>query len=208
MPNPMDFLNPINSAAQTTKSLVDIWANFKDRRDRENTSVAADLTALLEELRRTHSTIVKLVSPLRRISDNHQTFSNDFTAVYNDFRDVCDAYDFGEERTHCHKIWQIRSRLQKRKPHFGSDNQWLQLDGDLEALSNADIDLIDEQYKPFMRSFDAVMMAIKQSVDAGDIQEAIKAKNDFLNSLGAAYEQNKLMLEQMTDTVGRLTAGL
>lgn len=206
--NPLDFLNPLNIAAEVIKKLVDVWTTLKDRKDRETTSIIADLTDLIEELRKTHSTIVKLVSPLRRIADDPMAFGNEFKKVYNDFRDFYDAYDFGNERTRCHKIRQIQNRMLKRKPLFGADAQWNQLHASLGALSNADFDIIDNQYKPFMASFDKTMNSINQHVDNNVIPLAIAEKAAFLASLGPDYDKNKRMLEEMTDTIGTLTAGL
>lgn len=206
--NPLDFLNPLNIAAEAIKKLVDVWVTIKDRKDRETTSMLADLTDLIEELRKTHSTIVKMISPLRRITNNPATFENDFKSVYDDFRDFYDAYDFGEERTRCHKIRQIQNRMLKRKPLFGANEQWDQLYTSLGALSYADFDIIDNQYKPFMASFDQTMIRIKQEVDNNNIPLAIAEKEAFLTNLGPEYDKNKRMLEEMTDTIGRLTAGL
>jgi hemerythrin len=206
--NPLDFLNPLNIAAEASKKLVDVWTNLTDRKDRETTSIIADLTDLIEELRKTHSTIVKLVSPLRRIADDPMAFGNEFKKVYNDFRDFYDAYDFGNERTRCHKIRQIQNRMLKRKPLFGVDAQWNQLHASLRALSSADFDIIDNQYKPFMALFDKTMNSINQHVDNNDISLAIAEKTAFLASLGPDYDKNKRLLEEMTDTVGTLTAGL
>ena len=204
----LDFLNPINTAVSAAKSIVEIWSNLKDKKDRENSSIAADLTDLMEELRKTHSTIVKLVSPLRRIPDNPATFGNDFVAVYNDFRDFHDAFDFGDARTHCHKIRQIRTRMARRQPRFGTNTQWQELYSTLHDLDNADLDIIDYHYKPFMREFDAAMNRIYHHVQSNEIPQAIAEKNAFLASLGPEYDKNKATLEEMTDLVGDLTAGL
>jgi hypothetical protein len=204
----LDFLNPINAASSAIKSLVDVWNTIKDRRDRETASMIADLTSLIEELRKTHSTIVKLVSPLRRIPDSPATFASDFENVYFDFRDFYDAYDFGDERTHCHKILQVQKRMRNRKPTFGTNQQWTQLYNDLGSLSTADLDIIDQQFKPFMAWFDQAMKRIHQLVDNKDINQAILEKKAFLGSLEPAYNRNKAMLEEMTDTIGRLTGGL
>ena len=204
----LDFLNPLNVAASATRSLVDVWTTIRDRKDRETASMIADLTDLMEELRKTHSTIVKLVSPLRRIPDSPSTFGNDFRNVYNDFRDFYDAHDFGDERTHCHKIRQIQNRMLKRKPLFGSNQQWTELYASLGALSNADLDIIDHQFKPFMSWFDQTMNRINNLVDNNQIAQAIAEKKTFLASLGQEYDKNRAMLEEMTDTVGKLTAGL
>ncbi len=208
MPSPLDFLNPINTAVEIGKSLVDVFANLKDRHDRETTSIAADLQELIAELRRTHATIVKLVSPLRRIQDDPVTFADEFRQVYYDFRDAYDAYDFGDERTHCHKIMRIQNRMMKRKPRFGSTQAWDDLYGSLHVLSNADLDIIDHQYKPFMAWFDAAMQTIHDLVEMNDIPQAIAAKRAFLAALGPEYDRNKALLDQMNDLVGELTAGL
>lgn|SRR5262249_27662868 len=202
------FLNPINGAASAVKSLVDVWNTIRDRKDCETASMIADLTGLMEELRKTHSTIVRLVSPLRRIPDSPASFAGDFKNVYFDFRDFYDAYDFGDERTHCHKIGQLQNRMQKRKPMFGSNQQWTDLYVGLATLSNADQDIIDYQFKPFMAWFDQNMNRINQLVDNNDINGAILEKKTFLDSLAPEYSQNKAMLDEMTDTIGHLTSGL
>jgi len=204
----LDFLNPLNVAASAIKSLVDVWNSTKDRKDRETASMIADLTGLMDELRKTHVTIVKLIGPLRRIPDSQSTFANDFKNVYNDFRDFYDAYDFGDERTHCHKIRQIQNRMLKRKPMFGSHQQWTDLYASMDALSNADFDIIDNQFKPFMASLDQTLNRIHELVDSDDMAQAIAEKKMFLASLGPEYDKNKQMLEEMTNTVGQLTAGL
>lgn len=208
MPNPLDFLNPINVAVSAGKSIVDVIAALKDRQDRETTSISADLTDLMGELSKTHATIVKMVSPLRRIKDDPLTFGKDFQEVYFDFRDFYDAYDFGNERTHCHKIRQIQQRMLKRKPLFGSSKQWDELYKSLSWLGNSDMDIIEHQYKPFMDWFNGVMLKINEHVDKNDIPQAIADKRAFLAELGPEYDQNKAMLESMTDMVGTLTAGL
>lgn len=205
---PLDFLNPLNIAAEAIKKLVDVWGTIKDRKDRETTSMLADLNGLTDELRKTHATIVKLVSPLRDIDNDPATFGNDFKSVYNDFRDFYDAYDFLDERTRCHKIRHIQKRILNRKPLFGADEQWDQLHASLDALSDADYDIIDARYKPFMASFDQAMNRIKQEVDNNNIPSAIAERDRFLASLGPEYDKNKKILEEMTDTIGALTAGL
>ena len=208
MTTALDFLNPINAAIDAGKKLVDVIVSLKDRRDRETTSIIADLTDLMEELRKTHSTIVKLVSPLRRMDDNPATFGEDFKKLYFDFRDFYDAYDFGDERTHCHKIGQIQNRMLKRRPLFGSTQLWDELYQSLNALSNADMDIIEARYKPFMAWFNECMNKIYQNVNANTIPQAITEKQNFLAMLGPEYDKNKQMLDEMTDTIGVLTARL
>lgn len=204
----LDFLNPISVAASAIKSLVDVWNLIKDRKDCETASIIADLTGLMEELRKTHSTIVKLVSPLRRIPDSPATFAGEFKGVYFDFRDSYDAYDFGDERTHCHKLQQIEKRMLKRKPVFGTKQQWTELYQIIGPLQRSDVDIIENQFKPFMAWFDQTMKGINQLVDANDINQAILEKKAFLGTLGPEYDRNKAMLEEMTNTIGRLTSGL
>ncbi|MBI4790778.1 MAG: hypothetical protein HY782_27430, partial [Chloroflexi bacterium] len=133
---------------------------------------------------------------------------NDFVAVYNDFRDFYDAYDFGDARTHCHKLRQIRMRMGRRQPRFGTNTQWQELFSTLHALDNADLDIIDYHYKPFMREFDSAMNRIYNHVQSNEIPQAIAERNVFLASLGPEYDKNKATLEDMTDLVGDLTAGL
>jgi hypothetical protein len=205
MPGPLDFLTPVNTAVSIVKSLLDEWRKVQDRQDSANKAIAADLMGLLEELRKTNSTIVKLVSPVRRIKDDPQTFAGEWQNVYADFRDAVDAYDFIEERMHCHKIEQIRTRMSKRKPRFGNAAQWQQFDQILIALGSADFGIIDLHYKPFVANLDAAMRQIDGWVQANDPAQAIAAKQTLLADLAPGYDQTKALLTEMSDAIAQLT---
>jgi hypothetical protein len=205
----LSFLNPINTIVEIVIKLRDAWNNERDRTDREKASISADLLALLNELGKTHTMIVMLVSPLRRIDDsNHQTFARDFTAVYNDFRDTYDAHGFIEERTHCHKLGPILTRLERYKPRFGSQDQWSDLHNLIVRLQSLEGDIIGRQYRPFMMRFDQTMRTIEQYVRSNQFAEAIREKNEFLNNLEPDYNRDKAMLEVMTNMIGEFTANL
>ena len=205
MPTPLDFLTPVNTAVSIVKSLVDEWRKMQDRQDSANKAIAADLMGLLEELRKTNSTIVKLVSPVRRIKDDPQTFAGEWQNVYADFRDAVDAYDFIEERMHCHKIGQIRFRMSKRKPRFGKDAQWQQFDRVLDELSDADLGIIDRHYKPFVADLDAAMRRIDGFVQSSDPAQAIAEKKILLADLDPGYDKTKALLAEMSDLIAQLT---
>ena len=205
MPGPLDFLTPVNTAVSIVKSLVDEWRTMHDRQDSANKAIAADLMGLLEELRKTNSTIVKLVSPVRRIKDDPLTFAGEWQNVYADFRDAVDAHDFIEERMHCHKIGQIRFRMGKRKPRFGKDAQWQQFDHALDELSNADLGIIERHYRPFVARLDAAMRGIDGYVQTNNPAQAIAEKKIFLADLDPGYAKTKALLTEMSDLIAQLT---
>lgn len=205
---PLDFMDPINAGTQAVAPLVDSWNSFGNHDRQEVNSITVDLTALLEELRKTHSTIVKMVSPLRRIPSDSKVFPDEFNNVYNDFRDIYDAYDFTDERSHCHKIQKIRKRLERRQRPFGTVEQWNKLFKHLEFLGEMDDSLIERHYVPFLHRFNDEMNTIKDHLDNKRISEAIDAKNDFLASLKTDYDKTKAYLKDMTETIGQLTAEL
>jgi hypothetical protein len=91
---------------------------------------------------------------------------------------------------------------------FGDNEQWLQLFKDLNELSTADLDIIDNQFKSFMAWFDQSMKKINHLLENNDVTKAIVEKRQFLSSLEPEYNKNKAMLEDMTDTIGRLSFGL
>jgi hypothetical protein len=204
----LDFLNPINAGANAVAPLVDLWSSLGNRDQQAVSSIATDLTSLLEELRKTHSTIVKMASPLRRIPNDSKVFPAQFNNVYNDFRDAYDAYDFADERTHCHKIQQIRRRLQRRERPFGTEEQWQNLFRHFESLGDFDDSLIERHYVPFMARFNDAMNRINDHLNCNRISEAIDAKNDFLASLETDYDKTKFYLKQMTEAIGLLTEEL
>jgi hypothetical protein len=198
-------LHDVNGAAQVTRTLAMMQLT---QGDLESESIRADLLSLMEELRRTHSTIIKSISPLRRIPDNEATFAGDFRAAYNNFRDFYDAYDFWEERTHCHKIGRIQGRLEQHNAAIMRSNEWAHLRQNLVALSHADLDVIEQHYKPFMQHFNNVMVEIDRLVMSGEVVQAITLKQVFLNELSSQYDGIKEMLRLMTATIAEIETSL
>lgn len=197
-------LQNVNDAASAARTIV---MNLS-KSDLESEAIRAELLGLMEELRKTHSTLVKAISPLRRLRDDPQIFQDEFPAIYNDFRDFYDAYDFWQERTHCHKVRQIRGRLEKHQVAIAQSPQWIQLQGYLAALSNADMDVIESHYRPFMEQFNQVMLEINERVKKGEVAQAITLKQVFLDALAPQYDAIKDVLRLMTDTIGEIEVAL
>ncbi len=197
-------LRDVNDAAEVTRTL----AAQLSRGDLESESIRADFLRLMEELRRTHSTLVKAISPLRRIPDDEETFEEDFRAVYYDFRDFYDAYDFWEERTHCHKIAQIMWRLERHDSPITQTDEWGRLREKLQVLSEADLDVIERYYRPFMERFNEIMVEIDRLVGNGEIAQAITLKRVFLGELDSQYDGIKEMLRVMTATIAEIEQSL
>jgi hypothetical protein len=197
-------LDEMHEAAQVTQTI----AAALDRDDLESASIRGSLLSLMEELRRTHSTLVKAISPLRRIKDDPETFTKDFQAVYFDFRDFYDTHDFYEERTHCHKIRQIHMRLEKHAAPITQTPEWAQLDQHLGILGEADLDVIERYYMPFMHRYDYVMVEIHQQLNMGEVAQAIALKQVFMEELADQYDGIKAMLRGMTDTIAEIEIAL
>ena len=197
-------LQDVTDAAHLTHEIVKTLTGG----DLDNESIRGELLSLMEELRKTHSTLVKAISPLRRVPDAPGAFEIKFREVYNDFRDFYDAHDFWEERTHCHKVGQIQYRLEKSRAPITQTPQWIQLQGYLRALGSADIDIIEQRYRPFMQRFNQVMMDINRQVTNGDVLGAIKLKQAFLDELAPLYEEIKKILSEMTETIAEIEDGL
>jgi hypothetical protein len=197
-------LADLDGAAREVRTLV----SKLTQGDQESESIRADLLGLMEELRKTHSTIVKAISPLRRIADDPATFAAAFRSVYNDFRDFYDAYDFWEERTRCHKVANIRIRLERHNAAITQSSEWAELRQRLLALSGADIDVIEQYYRPFMQRFNDVMVEIDRLVRASEVVQAITLKQVFADGVASQYDGIKEMLKTMTATIGEIEASL
>jgi hypothetical protein len=197
-------LQDVTDAAHVTREIVKTLT----KGDLENETIRGELLSLMEELRKTHSTLVKAISPLRRVPDAPGVFEIKFREVYNDFRDFYDAHDFWEERTHCHKVGQIQYRLEKSRAPITQTPQWIQLQGYLSALGKADIDVIEQRYRPFMQRFNQVMVEINRQITNGDVSGAVKLKQTFLDELTPQYEEIKKILSEMTETIAEIEDGL
>jgi hypothetical protein len=197
-------LQDVNDAASAARTI----AMTLSKGDLESETIRAELLGLIEELRKTHSTLVKAISPLRRVQNDPKTFENQFEVVYNDFRDFYDAYDFWEERTHCHKVRQIQHRLEKHQVAITQTPQWNQLRGYLNALSNADLDVIEYHYRPFMERFNQVMVEIDAHITKRELAQAIMLKQAFLTELTPQYDAIREVLRLMTETIGEIEVAL
>lgn len=197
------ILGKVDDAAGAVSTLVELMRLRKDD-DFVNARIVATLTELMVELRKTHSTIVKLISPFRRIEDSPKTFSRDFKAYYNDFRDFVDTYDFIDERTHCSNIAHIEERLLKTKSRLADTSEWQTLQSLLNHLTGMDLDIIEGHYVPFVRRLDAVMKSIYDLVDRGQLNDAIAKKRELLAVLEPEFEKTKAMLGKMNDTINTL----
>jgi soluble cytochrome b562 len=200
-------LDNVNDISKATNTFVELISSRKED-DFVNTRIVGILTDLMVELRKTHSTIVKLISPFRRIQNNHKTFSRDFKAYYNDFRDFVDTNDFIDERTHCSKIQQIKEKLLKLKSPLYDTSEWQVLQSQLTYINNMDEDVIEYHYVPFVERLDDAMKSIYESVDNKKLSDAIAKKQALLAGLEPEYEKTKVMLSKMNNTINTLVVRL
>jgi hypothetical protein len=196
------FLDPLNvAAANLQHDVLQI-----DAKRVVLTGIKVELLALVSELRATHKSIVALANPLWQLSDNPATFADEFKRAYAGFRAQYDAFDFGDQRTHCSRIREIHSDLTTKRTQLNVPLDWGRVDGSLSALYTADLDIIEEQYRPFTRWLNDAMKIIHQFVVQGDVASAIRAKNALLNAMEPNFDDNKARLEDMNDLVTKLTA--
>jgi hypothetical protein len=193
-------LGELNNVTRPLSDLLRLLAEG----DFESASVIADLTALMEELRRTHSTIVKLVSPLRRAVADPITFVEKFRNVYFDVLEFHDTHDFLDERAHCHKIRSIRSRLLRKQSLLTTRPEWPVLDQYLAALSTADLDVIEHFYIPFVEQLLQQLGEIEQMIQAQQTGQALTAAQQIVDGLSPEFDKTKVLLREMTDTIALL----
>lgn len=195
------FLDPLNVAA--TNLQQDVLQI--DTKRVVLTGIKVELLALVNELRATHKAIVALANPLWQLSDNPGTVGDEFKPVYAGFRAQYDALDFGDQRTHCSRIREIHSDLMTKRAQLNVPLDWVRVDASLSALYTADLDIIEEHYRPFTRWLNDAMKIIHQFVAQGDAASAIQAKNALLNALEPNFNDNKAKLEEMNALITELT---
>lgn len=201
------MLGGVNNTASAVSALAELMRS-RTKDDLMNAGIIASLTELMEELRKTHATIVRLISPFRRIEEDSAEFSRDFKAYYSTFREFVDTHDFIDERTHCSKISQIKARLRMRGSSLEGTTEWQTLQSHLEDLTSFDTDIIEGHYVPFVKSLDSAMKSIYDLVDHGQIKDAIAKKRELLAVLQPEFEKTKEMLCTMNDTINTLVLRL
>lgn len=171
------------------------------------TPAALQLRNLVEELRRTHKTLVDLLDPLWDIDDVPATFAAAFKPVYRQFRRFYNGNDLGNSRTHCHIIRSIRDDLHSARPRGGADEAaWAQMEGILAQLGNSDQDIIEARYRPFMRQVYEILGDIDALLNAQppDVAQAIQIKRALQDKLQDGFDATKAKFEEMNDTIDRL----
>jgi hypothetical protein len=200
-------LDNVNDISKATNAFVELIRS-RNEDDIVYTRIVGILTDLMVELRKTHSTIVKLISPFRRIPNNHKTFSRDFKGYYSDFRDFVDTNDFIDERTHCSKIQLIKEKLLKLKSPLYNTSEWQVLQSQLNNINNMDMDVIEYHYIPFIKRLDDAMKSIYESVNNKKLSDAIAKKQELLTGLEPEYEKTKVILSEMNKTINTLVVRL
>ncbi|MCS6846873.1 MAG: hypothetical protein RMN52_04065 [Anaerolineae bacterium] len=196
------FLDPMNMASDAIRHTLGANAGSLAL-----VGVRAELIALVDELRATHKAIVELVNPLWSIADDPATFAAEFRRAYAHFRRRYDALDFGAQRTHCSRLRAIHQDLEHKRRSLDLPISWDQMDAGLRYLYNADMDVIEQYYRPFTAWLNDAMKTIYQFVNQEDIASAIAAKQALLNALEPRYDENKRKLEEMNDLIASLSAG-
>jgi hypothetical protein len=193
-------LQPVEEATMAARAVTPLLS----QKDKDDTNIIADLDALTDELSKTHKTIVRVLSPLRRLRDDPATFGEKFREFYNDFKDFYDSQDYQAERTRCHVIRRFQSRLNRYSTSVSNSAEWQRLQSNLSALNSYDQDIIEHHYVPFMGQLMHSINAIMQLVDSGQIDEAIAQKKSLVSLLDPQYDKTKQMLHEMTDLSGAL----
>lgn len=196
------FLDPMNLASDAIRRTLGANAGSLAL-----AGVRAELIALVDELRATHKAIVELVNPLWSIADDPATFAAEFRRAYAHFRGRYDALDFGDQRTHCSRVRDIHHELEHKRRSLDLPLPWDQMDAGLRYLYNADMDVIEQYYRPFTAWLNNAMKTIYQFVNQGDIASAITAKQALLDALEPRYDENKQKLEEMNDLIASLSSG-
>jgi len=196
------FLDPMNAASDAIRRVL-----ATDPGAAALAGVRAGLIALVKELRATHKAIVELVNPLWGVADDPTTFADDFRRVYAQFRGCYDALDFGDQRTHCSHLRAIHADLQHKRQSLTLPVTWDEVDAGLRYLYNADMDVIEQFYRPFTAWLNDAMKTIYQFMSQGDITAAIAAKRALLDALEPRYDEHKKKLEEMDDLIASLSIG-
>ncbi len=202
----LQFLQPLDLASSLASAIAPHLAQTTAPVGAP-TPAALQLRNLVEELRRTHKTLVDLLDPVWDIDDAAATFAATFKPVYRQFRRFYNGNDLGSSRTHCHIIRAIRDDLYRARPQGGADEAaWAQMEGILAQLGNSDMDIIEAQYRPFMLKVYDILGDIDGLLNAQppDVAQAIAIKRALQDKLQDGFDATKAKFEEMNDTIDRL----
>jgi hypothetical protein len=166
--------------------------------------VVQGLRALLLELSKSHKALADVASRLRAVSNAADDFGPRFEGFYLDFKSYYDGETWTDEETSCQRIFDLRAQLAPLWPLLDHDTA-RQLDSELEVLSNADSTLL-LFFREFLDTMDAAVEEIKASVDAGDVEGAIRRKRDFEAQISPTLRRSKEILQRMNSSLGHVAA--
>ncbi len=76
--------------------------------------------------------------------------------------------------------------------------------GKLQLLSEADLDVIERYYRPFMERFNEIMVEIERLVADGEVVQDMTLKQVFLSELSSQYDGVQGMLREMTAMIAEI----
>jgi hypothetical protein len=76
--------------------------------------------------------------------------------------------------------------------------------GKLQLLSEADLDVIERYYRPFMERFNEIMVEIERRVADGEVVQDMTLKQVFLSEVSSQYDGVQGMLREMTAMIAEI----
>lgn len=196
----MNGLDDLKGGYELTKEIVKDIQNIKKAKV---ATLESDLTALINELSKSFETIVGFVHPIRSLPNEPQEFETAFGDYYIDFKKYYDSEWFNEERTRCHKIGLIHSRITPKISRILNKEKAEKFDNMFSYLSDRDYEFIDDM-ETWLNNVNSEMDNIHLLVDSKKVKEAINAKNEFISNLGVRYNELKSTLKDMNKTTAKI----
>ncbi|MAT41831.1 MAG: hypothetical protein CL609_05780 [Anaerolineaceae bacterium] len=159
-----------------------------------------DLQLLVEELSKSHAVQVEVASKFRRTGRNPQDFAQKFEDFYYDFKDYYDNQTWIKENSSCGRIGDLQARiLPKLSPLLSSTNFDL-LQKELNLLSNADADLV-QNFSEYLNLMNETVEEIWTNLENEKVEDAIQIKREFESQISPSFQRSKAMFERMTQNI-------
>jgi tetratricopeptide (TPR) repeat protein len=191
-----------DDSLQSTNQLVAAVGTLRlvSQSEEQERDLAAELERLLEGWQKSYQGLVDLESALRRTGEDPETFAAAFLEFYNEFKDYYHSETWADEDSLVQAAARLRDEvLPTLKPQMGAET-YSQVE---EALSQhvRTRQRLVLGLGEFLDSMDEAVMGIRRCLVDGDVEAAIRRKQDFELEIAPTLRNSRKLLRQLDSQV-------
>jgi tetratricopeptide (TPR) repeat protein len=199
--NELVSFQPDDSLQSTNKLMAAVGTmRVVSQTEEQERDLAQELERLLEGWQKSYQGLVDLESALRHTGEDPETFAGAFLQFYNEFKDYYNSETWADEDSLVQAAVRLRDEvLPKLKPQMGAET-YSQVEEALSQHVQTRRRLVLGMGE-FLDSMDGAVMEIRRCLADGDVEGAIRQKQNFELEIAPTLRNSRKLLRQLSSQV-------